>query len=352
MDFISGLPRAPGRGNDAVWVIVDRLTKSAHFLPMKLTEKVETLEELYLEEIVKLHGVPANIVSDRDPRFTAEFWRAFQQALGTDLHMSTAFHPETDGQTERTIRTLEDLLRLCILDWNGPWEKFLPLIEFSYNNSYHSSIGMSPYEALYGRPCRTPVCWAEVGERRILGPEIVDEAAEKVRIIQANMKKAQDRQKKYADRGRREVIFAVNDLVFLKVAAQKGKDRFGKIGKLATRYIGPYRIVARVGEVAYRLELPHDMPMHPVFHVSMLRKHIPDPNMVEPKRPENLQPNLTYPEGPLRIGERRIKKLKNREILQLQVFWGKRQRVVITWEDEDKFRLDYPELFSDTPVVQ
>ena len=138
--------------------------------------------------------------------------------------MSTAFHPETDGQTERTIRTLEDLLRLCILDWNGLWDKFLPLIEFSDNNSYHSSIGMSPYEALYGRPCRTPVCWAEVGERRILGPEIVDEAAEKVRIILANMKKAQDRQKKYADRGRREVIFAVNDLVFLKVAARKGKD--------------------------------------------------------------------------------------------------------------------------------
>ena len=170
MDFISGLPRAPGRGNDAVWVIVDRLTKSAHFLPMKLTDKVETLAELYMEEIVKLHGVPANIVSDRDLRFTDEFWRAFPQALGTDFHMSTAFHPETDGQTEKTIRIREDMLRLCILDWNGPWEKFLPLIEFSYNNSYHSSIGMSPYEALYGRPCRTPVCWSEVGERRILGP--------------------------------------------------------------------------------------------------------------------------------------------------------------------------------------
>ena len=114
----------------------------------------------------------------------------------------------------------------------------------------------------------------------------------------------------------------------------------------------PYRIVARVGEVAYRLELPPDMPMHPVFHVSMLRKHIPDPNMVEPQRPENLQPNLTYPEGPLRIGERRIKKLKDREISQVRVFWGRRKRVVITWEAEDKFRADYPELFSDTPVVQ
>ena len=256
--------------------------------------------------------------------------------------MSTAFHPETDGQTERTIRTLEDLLRLCILDWNGLWDKFLPLIEFSYNNSYHSSIGMSPYEALYVRPCRTPVCWAEVGERRMLGPEVVDEAAEKVRVIQENMKKVQDRQKNYADRGRREVIFAVNDLVFLKVAAQKENDCFGKFGKLATRYIGPYRILARVGEVAYRLEIPLDIPMHPVFHESMLRKHIHDPNMVETQQPENLQPNLSYPEGHLRIEERQIKKLKNREISQVQVFWEKRQRVAITWEDEDKFRADYP----------
>ena len=121
----------------------------------------------------------------------------------------------------------------------------------------------------------------------MLGPEIVDETAEKVRVIQANMKKAQDRQKKYANRGRREVSFVVNDLVFLKVAAQKGKERFKKVGKLATRYIGQYGIVAKVGEVAYRLELPSDMPMHPIFHVSMLRKHIPDPNMVEPQQPEN-----------------------------------------------------------------
>ena len=131
MDFVTGLPRAPGRGNDTIWVVVDRLTKTAHFLPIRIVDKVEVLAELYLIEIVRLHEVPADIVSNRDPRFTAQFWRAFQQVLGTDLHMSTAFHPETDGQTERTIRTLEDLLRMCVLDWSGTWEQHLPLVDFS-----------------------------------------------------------------------------------------------------------------------------------------------------------------------------------------------------------------------------
>lgn len=344
MDFITGLPRAPGRGNDAIWVVVDRLTKSAHFLPMKTTDKVEVLAELYLDEIVKLHGVPANIVSDRDPRFTSRFWKAFTRALGTELHMSTAYHPETDGQTERTIRTLEDMLRTCILEWKNSWQKFLPLVEFSYNNSYHASIGMSPYEALYGRPCRTPVCWAEIGERQLLGPQFVEEANEKIKVVQENMRKAQERQKKYADKGRREVIFQADDMVYLKVAAQKGRDRFGKIGKLETRYIGPYRVIARIGEVAYKLELPPDMPLHPVFHVSMLRKHIRDPNQIEPE-PEGLTTDLTYPQGPLRVGERRIRKLKKREIAQIQVFWGKQHRIVVTWEDEERIRAEYPELF-------
>ena len=133
-------------------MIVDRLTMVTHLLPMRDTDKVEVLAELYVDQIVKLHGVPSDIVSDRDPRFTASFWEALQEGLGTKLFRSTAFHPETNGQTEKTIRTIEDMLRMCILDWAGTWEKHLPLVEFSYNNSHHSSIGVSPYEALYGRP--------------------------------------------------------------------------------------------------------------------------------------------------------------------------------------------------------
>ena len=347
MDLITGLPVARGRSNNVIWVIMDRLTKVAHLLVIRDTDKTETLAELYIDQIVRLHGVPGNTISDRDPRFTAAFWRALQGALGRKLHISTAFHLETDGQTERTIRTLEDMLRLCILDWAGTWENYLPLVEFSYNNSYHASIAMSPYEELYGRPCRTPLCWTEVGERRLFGPGIIKETLEKLRVIRANMKKAHDCQKKYADQRRREVVFEIGDMVYLKVSAQKGKDRFDKIGKLAVRFIGPYRIIGTVGEVAYRLELPEDMNLHPVFHVSMLRKHIYDPSSIEPERIPELRQDLTYPEGPIRIGERRLKKLKNWQIPQIQVFWGRQNRMVITWEDEERFHQNYPEFFED-----
>jgi transposase InsO family protein len=158
MDFVSGLPRNQ-KGEDSIWVIADRLTKSAHFIAVKSTYKAPRYAEIFMEEIVKLHGVPLSIVSDRDPTFTSHFWRAFQRSMGTRLRMSTSYHPQTDGQSERTIQTLEDMLRACVLEDGGNWSKHLHLIEFSYNNSYHASIGMTPYEALYGRKCRTPLCW-------------------------------------------------------------------------------------------------------------------------------------------------------------------------------------------------
>lgn len=160
MDFVTGLPRTV-KGNDSIWVIVDQLTKSAHFLPMKINHSLERLAELYIEEIVRLHGIPSSIVSDRDPRFTSIFWESLQEALGTKLRMSSTYHPQTDGQTERTIQSLEVLLRACVLEQGGTWDSYLPLVEFTYNNSFHASIGMALYEALYGRRCRTSLCWYE-----------------------------------------------------------------------------------------------------------------------------------------------------------------------------------------------
>ncbi|KAL1219720.1 hypothetical protein V5N11_001564 [Cardamine amara subsp. amara] len=307
MDFITGMPPAPGRANDAIWVIVDRLTKVTHLIPMKSTDGVHVLADKYIDEIVKLHGVPANIISDRDPKFTAIFWRELQGALGTNVHMSTAFHPETDGQTERTICTIEDLIRLCVLDWSTDWESYLPLVEFSYNNSYHASIDMAPFETLYGRPCRTPFCWTEVRLRSQYDNYLIDNTMEKIKFIQGNMKKAQDRQKSYADRYRREIEFKEGDWVYLKLAATKGKDRFGKVGKIGVRYIGPYQIEEKMGKVAYRLIMP-EMLLHKVFHVSMLRRHVPDLDTIEPERIEELRENLTYPEGVLGVGEMRIRK--------------------------------------------
>ena len=198
MDFVTGLPKTQ-RGHDVIWVIVDRLTKSAHFIATNNTSSLERYARLYVDEIVRLHGAPVSIVSDRDPRFTSRFWPKLQDAMGTKLHFSTAFHPQTDGQSERTIQTLEDMLRACVIEFKGSWDNYLALIEFAYNNSYQSSIGMAPYEALYGRKCRTPVCWDEVGEKRLIGLEIVQDTTEKINMIRERLKIASDMQKSYAD---------------------------------------------------------------------------------------------------------------------------------------------------------
>ncbi|GJT08728.1 putative reverse transcriptase domain-containing protein [Tanacetum coccineum] len=208
MDFVTKLPRTQS-GNDTIWVIVDRLTKSAHFLPMRETDPMDKLARLYLKEVVTRHGIPVSIICDRDPRFTSNFWRSFQKAMGTRLDMSTAYHPETDGQSERTIQTLEDMLRACVIDFGNGWEGHLPLIEFSYNNSYHASIKAAPFEALYGRKCRSPVCWAEVGDARLTGPELVHETTEKIVQIKHRMQAARDRQKSYADVRRKPLEFQV-----------------------------------------------------------------------------------------------------------------------------------------------
>ena len=189
MDFVSGFPRTK-KGHDSVWVIVDRLTKSAHFLPVRVDYSLNKLAEIYIDEIVRLHGTPVSIVSDRDPRFTSRFWPSLQEALGTKVKFSTSFHPQTDGQSERTIQTLEDMLRACVMEFKGSWDQHLSLMEFAYNNSYHASLGMAPYEALYGRKCRTPICWDEAGERKLLGPEIVQMTTDKVEMIRSRLKTA------------------------------------------------------------------------------------------------------------------------------------------------------------------
>nr|GEW42403.1 reverse transcriptase domain-containing protein [Tanacetum cinerariifolium] len=215
MDFIVGLSRTPS-GYDSIWVIVDRLTKSAHFLPVKTTDIMEKLTQLYLKEFVCWHGVPISIISDRDSKFTSRFWWSLQEALGTRLDMSNAYHPETDGQSERTIRTLEDMLRACIIDFRGSWYRHLPLVEFSYNNSNHVSIKAASFEALYGRKCRSPVCWSEVGNSQLTGLKLIREKNEKIVLIKNRLLTARSRQKSYTDVRRRPLEFNIWDKVMLK----------------------------------------------------------------------------------------------------------------------------------------
>ncbi|GJU22907.1 putative reverse transcriptase domain-containing protein [Tanacetum coccineum] len=219
MYFMTKLPRTSS-GHDTIWVIVDRLTKSAHFLPMREDYKMDRLARLYLNEIVARHGVPISIISDHDSRFTSRFWQSMQEALGTRLDMSTTYHPQTDGQSERTIQTLEDMLRACVLDFRGSWDVHLPLVEFSYNNSYHSSVRCALFEALYGRKCRSPIMWAEVGEGQLIGPELVQETTEKISQIKDRLKAARDRQKSYADKRRKPLEFSVVPLDEIRVDAK------------------------------------------------------------------------------------------------------------------------------------
>ena len=163
MDFITGLSRSRNH-YDSIWVIVDRLTKSTHFLTVRTNYSREGYAKIYIEEIVWLHGAPVSIISDRGTQFSSQFWRSFQKGLGTQVNLSIAFHPQMDGQAERTIQTLEDMLRACVIDFKGHWVDHLPLIEFAYNNSYHARIKMALFEASYGRRCRSPIGWYEVGE--------------------------------------------------------------------------------------------------------------------------------------------------------------------------------------------
>ena len=195
-------------------------------------------------------------------------------------------------------------------------------MEFAYNNSYHSSIRMAPFEALYGKACRTPLCWSEVGERPLVGPEIVEETTQNVQVIKANMKAAQDRQKSLADRHVTDKVYVVGDWVFLKLSPWKGVVRFEKKGKLSPRYIGPYQVIERVGEVAYRLKLPSELAkVHNVFHVSMFRHYVSDPSHVILPQQLEISLDLTYKEEPVTILDRKDKELRNKIIRLVKVLW-------------------------------
>ncbi|KAK1629357.1 hypothetical protein QYE76_003672 [Lolium multiflorum] len=345
MDFITGLPMT-NKKKDMIWVIVDRLTKSAHFLAVNQQDKGEKLIDLYIKEIVSKHGVPKNIVSDRGSVFTSAFWKQLHEALGSKLDYSTAYHPQTGGQTERTNQILEDMLRACALDFGGSWEEHLPLAEFSYNNSYQSSIKMAPFEALYGRKCRSPICWYEAGASKEFNPDYVKEKQQIIDIIRDRLKIAQSRQKSYADQKRRTWEPRVGDMVYLKVSPMKGLQRFGVKGKLSPRYIGPFKILSQNRGLAFELELPGRLSqVHNVFHVSQLRKCLKTPDEPVSHEELELQPDLTYIEKPAKILEENWKQLRNRAIKYCKIQWKHHPEREATWEKEEDLRKTYPELF-------
>lgn len=206
---------------------------------------------------------------------------------------------------------------------------------------------MAPYEALYGRKCRSPVGWFDVGETGLIGPDVIQQAVDKVKLIRGRLLAAQSRQKSYADNRRRPLEFQIGDWVFLKVSPMKGVMRFGKKGKLSPRYIGPYQIIRRIGMVAYELDLPADLEaVHPVFHVSMLRKCIGDPSKIMPVKEIQITEDLNFEEQPVVILDRQTRRLRNKEITSVKVLWRNNNREEMTWESEDLMKKRYPQLFS------
>eukprot|EP00253_Pinus_taeda_P012980 PITA_12980 len=319
MDFITGLSKSK-KTNDSIMVVVDKLSKSAHFILVQSTYRAAQIANIFMQNIFKLHGLPKVIISDRDVKFTSAFWRTLFEGLGTQLSFSTAYHPQTDGQTERVNQVVEDMLRSYVMQQPTRWEEYLHLVEFAYNNGYHSSLKMSSFEVLYGRKCRTPSSWGGPKDKFLLGLEMLEEMEVMVKKVRANLKMAQDRQKNFADRKRTFKEYQVGEHVYIRIRARKSTLQWNACAKLAPRFCGPFQILARVGPVAYQLALP--------CHIQV-------------------EPEGEFLVEPVNILDRRRVELRKKVICQVKVQWQHFGSEEATWEDEQMMRDTYPRLFLD-----
>jgi hypothetical protein len=342
MDFIMGLPRTSCWYN-LIWVIVDRLTKSAYFIPISTTYRVRQYTELYLSHIVRYHGILRTIICDKGSIFMARFWKQLHDCLGTHLICSSAYHPQMNGQTKRVNQIIKDMLHTCALNDGPKWDQRLPLAEFSYNNNYQESIKTSPFEAFYGRPCHTLLCWSEIGKQVIFGPDIVIEAEEKVRQIRANILTAQSRQKTYTDKRRCPLEFEVGDHVNLQVSPMKGVHHFGIKGKLAPLYISLYPVIDKYGPTSYRVEQPSKLSgVHNVFHISQLKGCMKSPTNVVVEDTIPLEPNLTYKIRPIKVLDQQDRVTRSKTTRFYKIQWNDHSEDEATWGHEDFLQSNYP----------
>jgi hypothetical protein len=347
MYFINGLPRTP-KGNDSIWVIVDHLTKIAHFILMRTRYGGDKLAKLYIDNILKLHGVPKSTVSDRRAQFVSKFWRSLHQALKTKLDFSSAYHPQIDGQTKKVNQVLEDMLRACVLTYDKNWEDSLAFAEFSYNKGYHTNLKKAPFEVLYGRMCRTPLMCSEVGDRVIESPDFIKVAEEKIADVRENLRIAQSRQKSYADKRRRELKFDVGDHIYIKVFPIRGTRSFRVHGKLAPWYIGMYPVIKRIGTVVYKIKLLEQLSdVHNVFHVSQLRKCLRMPEEQVVHDILDLQDDLRYEEVPMRILDNMTRRTRTQTFKLCKVQWSRHSEAEATWKREDMLKKEFLHLFEE-----
>jgi hypothetical protein len=335
MDFIVGLPLMACKF-DSIWLIMDQLSKSAHFIPVHTNYNVQKYAGIYIARVLCLHGVLKMIISDRGSQFVTRFWEQLHVSLETHLIHNSAYHPQTDGQTERVNQILDDMLRACVLEHQGSWDQNLPWAKFSYNNSYQESLKMAPFEALYGHRCRTLLNWIEPGETVIFGPDFVEKAKSIVHRFQENLKAAKSHQETYANKRRRPLEFEVGNHVYLRVSPMKGLKRFEVKGKLAPRYIGSFSILEKCGTVAYKFDLPPSLAgVHDIFHVSQLKKCLKA--LVDVVLPEvtPLKVDLSYREHPIKILDQkdRVTRRKTNKFFKIQ--WSKHSEEEATWESKD-----------------
>jgi hypothetical protein len=242
MDFITKFPRT-SKQHDSIMVAVENITKAAHFIPMKITQKETNVANIYMREVTRLHDIPKTIVSDRDPNFNSNFWKGLFKGFKTNLKFSTTYHPESDGKTERVNQVIEDMIRMYVMEKPSKWEDYVHLVEFTYNNGHKASLKMSPFEVIYGKKCNTPISWDNPIDREMVGPELLREMEEKMTKIKNNLKAAQDRHKIYADKDIIHREFYIGDYVFMKVKAIRSSLKLGNCSKLVARYCGPFEIL-------------------------------------------------------------------------------------------------------------
>ncbi|MCO5550674.1 hypothetical protein L7F22_004164 [Adiantum nelumboides] len=342
MDFVTGLPTVVGY--DSVYVVVDMLTKVAHLMPVKTTYTASDISRVFIKEIFRLHGLPKRIVSDRDAKFTLKFWTSLFQAIGTQLCFSIAYHPQTDGQTERVNQVIEDILRAYYSQEPRKWVQHLPLVEYAYNSFDHRNIGMSPFKALYGQECVAPLNFSDPTSKVEASKQMLDEMEVQTKAIRKDIQAAQDRQKHYADKDRSVRIFKLGDKVFLRVKPKQSNLSLGKFKKLSPRYCGPFEIIKVVSVQAYKLRLPPNFKVHDVFHVSLLKPYVSNPDQIlDAKQIVVLAQGILelQPDFFLETQER---KLRNRNIIEHLVKWKDFPEENATWEDEVTLQKDYPDL--------
>lgn len=344
IDFVEGLPLSEGA--NTILVVVDRFTKYAHFIPMKHPFSAPQVARVFTDSIVKLHGMPRSIISDRGAIFTSHFWRQLFAKLAIKLKFTTAYHPQTDGQTERVNQSLEMYLRCSIHDNPRNWKQWIALAEFWYNSAVHSSIGMSPFKALYGHEPNLGAMPSVTTDTEATVSNLLSDRAAQLEQLKANLATAQNRMKLKADRNRTEKEFQVGEKVLLKLQPYVQQSVVSRpYPKLAYKFFGPFEILERVGKVAYKLQLPDGSLVHPVFHISQLKEHRPDYTPVFSELPNlpTLDLKDTVPE---RILDRRMVKKGNAAITQVLIKWTQLPEDSATWEDWEVLKVRFPNVLT------